>query len=732
MSFKAVLRVKPMKMAKAKAQGNHDQRKSTTPNADSSRREMNMHLIGTGDPIEDVSPFLEKYKKVNARGNDYAEVIVTAHQDYFNALAPHWKKGEIEPLKPWIESQLAFMNKRFKGCVASATLHLDEQAPHIHFNIVPVVEHSKNFRHGSSVENKIYYNGVFGDDAQLIAKARNTKNSELTKLGKLQTQYANAMEPLGLSRGIKNSKATHNRVQQFYKHINQTIAPLPPQPDPVPARSFADRAAESAGLLTDRLREIAALELAHRKHEQLIKERSDMLHDKGLNADLLEEKVAVLQKTLESKQEEIEMMKIDKASLQKELSYTKEQVAVLRDSDLKVVAEALCYEGPLTRPDGKPKWKGAIDMLKDVGGLDYKESVNFLASHMGTKVAVQSAIQAAVSDAFVQAKQLQDVLIANPPAKPITKAQYAISKELEKQMVALDATHYRITLQSADDKHPSYNPGKAKNEGEAERFYTKDEVLGMVPKLHNENFRRNYNIYLTPIRESYNYVLLDDVKADVLPAIQASYKPNVILETSPKNYQCIFALPEKDVDKNSTNNWFKQINKQHGDEKISGLRHAIRAAGFTNRKEKHKQLDGMQPFVRLVATASATCQAAMAAIKEIYNYFADAPESPAKQKVEGFYTTVSEIALSDASDDILRLARSHYAFCERQWEPTDWSRADFMFVQKAQQRGYQQDEIAAAIVLCSPHLDSRHSDYNSYIARTIHSSHYSVSMEPKM
>ena len=45
------------------------------------------------------------------------------------------------------------------------------------------------------------------------------------QLSQLQTEYAIAMEPLGLSSGIEGSRAKHERIQAYYERVDTSVSP---------------------------------------------------------------------------------------------------------------------------------------------------------------------------------------------------------------------------------------------------------------------------------------------------------------------------------------------------------------------------------------------------------------------------------------------------------------------------------------------------------------------------
>jgi hypothetical protein len=92
--------------------------------------------------------------------------------------------------KPWVQDNLDFVRERFgQKNVVSFTLHQDEVTPHIHAVVVPITP-----------DGRLSSRDVFSP----------------MSLRQLQTDYAKAMAPHGLERGIKYSTAIHEDVRRHY------------------------------------------------------------------------------------------------------------------------------------------------------------------------------------------------------------------------------------------------------------------------------------------------------------------------------------------------------------------------------------------------------------------------------------------------------------------------------------------------------------------------------------
>ncbi|MBR0262766.1 MAG: plasmid recombination protein [Prevotella sp.] len=113
-------------------------------------------------------------------------------------------------LDEWIDSTIDWFRKEF-GCenVVSAVLHMDETTPHLHVTVVPITHEALKPRKEKP---------KFDEKGRAIIKKRSYKKQEVTArlsakdicnpvaMERWQTDYALAMAPFGLRRGIAGSK----------------------------------------------------------------------------------------------------------------------------------------------------------------------------------------------------------------------------------------------------------------------------------------------------------------------------------------------------------------------------------------------------------------------------------------------------------------------------------------------------------------------------------------------
>jgi hypothetical protein len=183
------------------AMSGHQARTRVTPNADPERA--NLVLTGTGDPARDALQRIED-AEVRRRKNGVLaiELVLTASPAFFRPDAPE-RAGtwDEERLQAWAPKALRWAGEWFgRTNVSSAILHLDEATPHMHVVVVPIDDTPRQR----------------GPQKRLNA-ARWLDGRE--KLARMQDSYASAMADLGLERGIKGRRVSHQKVATMYAQL---------------------------------------------------------------------------------------------------------------------------------------------------------------------------------------------------------------------------------------------------------------------------------------------------------------------------------------------------------------------------------------------------------------------------------------------------------------------------------------------------------------------------------
>lgn len=120
------------------------------------------------------------------------------------------KEGRLDE---WCTDNIRYFADLFgKENIVAAHLHRDEEMPHIHVTLVPIVKGERKPRKREEQVKKRYRKKP-ADTVRLCADDIMTR----LKLKSYQDSYAVAMAKYGLQRGIEGSKARHKSTTQYYR-----------------------------------------------------------------------------------------------------------------------------------------------------------------------------------------------------------------------------------------------------------------------------------------------------------------------------------------------------------------------------------------------------------------------------------------------------------------------------------------------------------------------------------
>ena len=224
----AILRVAKIKSAGgAGGLSAHIERTMDVPNADAELRSYNQRQIGSGDLWSDIRKKLEDNEITDVRKNGvYAlEFLMTASPEHFNFRKDYDEQGKVilrGNIKNWKDfafNSMDWLQKEFgKNNIVNFTLHLDEQTPHIHAVVVPLVNSKKTKQVKNSETLEKMLNKEYREVPIKKLSAKSFIDGRATLRG-LQDSFADIHKESGLKRGIEGSKATHTEVKEFYASI---------------------------------------------------------------------------------------------------------------------------------------------------------------------------------------------------------------------------------------------------------------------------------------------------------------------------------------------------------------------------------------------------------------------------------------------------------------------------------------------------------------------------------
>ena len=189
----AVMRLKKIKSLSAfSGIEHHDQHREQLRHREHPERSGdNYHLRPAGHYSPD-STLAERFKdrtqgqKIRKNAVLAYEVVLSFSPSALNRIPP----------EEWVFSSCSWLADAFGGLVniIDVAVHLDEKTPHIHAVVVPI------------------------DDRGHLNAKHYTGSRQ--KLSELQDSYAAAMEPFGLSRGVKYYETKEKRYHQDHRSYN--------------------------------------------------------------------------------------------------------------------------------------------------------------------------------------------------------------------------------------------------------------------------------------------------------------------------------------------------------------------------------------------------------------------------------------------------------------------------------------------------------------------------------
>ena len=196
----------------------HIERTIKPKNADESRTHHNRELITFPDGVynrtQAIQHRLDTAGLTRKIGNNQVRAIrvllTGTHEDMIRIT----NEGRLDE---WCSDNLKYLADTFgRENIVSAVLHMDEQTPHIHATLVPIVKGERK-RKKKEEQVKKRYRKKPTDTARLCADEIMTR----TKLKSYQDTYAQAMSGYGLQRGIDGSEAKHISTRQYYRDLMQ-------------------------------------------------------------------------------------------------------------------------------------------------------------------------------------------------------------------------------------------------------------------------------------------------------------------------------------------------------------------------------------------------------------------------------------------------------------------------------------------------------------------------------
>ena len=201
--MKTVFRVQPVERAGVKGIAGHNARQPghESEHIDPARTHLNFFLRGD-KKIENILRAaidgvpMARSCKDRSKENVAAEMVFSASPEFFE------NGGDVQA---WAKKTLEWIDRTFPGRCISAVIHMDEQTPHMHAILRVDAEKARInpvTKEPMQAKRVLNYSDFFMDRKDVLTKARLLGTSHTdTKLGRLQTSYADAVASFGLERG---------------------------------------------------------------------------------------------------------------------------------------------------------------------------------------------------------------------------------------------------------------------------------------------------------------------------------------------------------------------------------------------------------------------------------------------------------------------------------------------------------------------------------------------------
>lgn len=198
----------------------HIARTYTPSNVDPSRTHLNRELVQFPANVTNRSEAIEHRIATAGIYRKVAKNQVKALRFILSSSPEDMARIEQEGrLYEWCDESMSWLRDTFGADnVVAATLHADEETPHIHATVVPIVTGERRKAKEEAENGKRKYKTKKN-------KVRLCADDVLTpkKLEQYQTDYAKRMQRFGLERGVHGSEAKHRTTMEYYKEILKSM-----------------------------------------------------------------------------------------------------------------------------------------------------------------------------------------------------------------------------------------------------------------------------------------------------------------------------------------------------------------------------------------------------------------------------------------------------------------------------------------------------------------------------
>jgi hypothetical protein len=239
------------------------------------------------------------------------------------------------------------------------------------------------------------------------------------------------------------------------------------------------------------------------------------------------------------------------------------------------------------------------------------------------------------------------------------------------------------------------------------RTWNEEAIIKSIPWLRFENLKGR-NIYIRPAG-IHSLSLVDDLTSESVRRMQTQgFSPAVVVETSPCNFQA-WMQHGTVLDTALSTAVAKALARRfQGDQGSADWRHFGRLGGFTNRKEKHRQANGLFHYVRIIEATGRMYEKATVFVHEI-----DGAEKEQRRQSQAARTRCHVKLPTGTVSKGIRHFRNDPKYGGAQ------SRSDIAYAVYALDHGVSEDAVRDAIVSQGLSFKGSPSRQEDYLERTI-------------
>lgn len=319
----------------------HIERSTQPDNAHAEMRHLNRDdfikypdgVSGLGEAIQHRLDHAGLTRKIGKNQVLALNVLLSSDGEALRRLADEGRLNE------WAESSVRWAKETFgEENVVGAHLHMDEQTPHLHVTVVPIVTTERK-KKASEAKARKHYRTKSGNAPRLSADSIMTREN----LSHFQDTYSEAMARFGLERGIRGSEARHVDQHEYYRQCQ--IAKVGLEKDVAELSSEKKKLDKEKRTLESKVEHLECSALALGSRKKMLSQVNEQIRQQ--NSELFSENSRLTEANSSLVAENKSLVDTN-AGLSQESARLAEQRKELAEDTDRLTSEKMAYEAQTT------------------------------------------------------------------------------------------------------------------------------------------------------------------------------------------------------------------------------------------------------------------------------------------------------------------------------------------------------------------------------------------------